>query len=92
MLWAKAATHHGRPIFGANGDQRGMNVSYVGRYVGLVQNRIQNMSMFTIGVNLVPPNSTSNSVETLKKNRVFRGGFGTIRGTTYSEVLEIVPQ
>ncbi len=53
MLWAKAATHHGRPIFGANGEQRGMNVSYVGRYVGLVQNRIQNMSLLTIGVKLV---------------------------------------
>jgi hypothetical protein len=54
MLWAKAATHHGRPIFLANGEQRGMNVSYVGRYVGLVQSRIKNMSLRTIGVNLVP--------------------------------------
>jgi hypothetical protein len=53
MLWAKAATHHGRPIFRANGEQRGMNVSYLGRYVGLVQNRIKNMSLLTIGVNLV---------------------------------------
>jgi len=36
MLWAKAATHHGRLIFLANGVQRVTNVSYVGRYVGLV--------------------------------------------------------
>jgi hypothetical protein len=36
MLWAKAATHHGRPIFLANGAQWGTNVLYVGRYVGLV--------------------------------------------------------
>ncbi len=53
MLWAKAATHHGRPIFGANGERRVMNVSYLGRYVGLVQSTIQNMSQLTIGVNLV---------------------------------------
>ena len=33
-----------------------MNVSYVGRYVGLVQNRIKNMSLLTIGVNLVRAN------------------------------------
>ena len=52
------------PIFGANGEQRGMNVSCVGRYVGLVQNRIQNMSMFTIGVNLVPGElGTTNMLE-----------------------------
>jgi S-adenosylmethionine hydrolase len=36
MLWAKSATHHGRLIFLANGAQRLKNVSYVGRYVGLV--------------------------------------------------------
>jgi len=54
MLWAKAATQHGRPIFRANCEQRGMNVSYIGRYVGLVRNRIKNMSLLTIGVNLVP--------------------------------------
>ena len=36
MLWAKAATHYGRLIFLANGVQRLKNVSYVGRYVGLV--------------------------------------------------------
>ena len=51
MIWAKAAGYHGRLIFRANGEQRGMNVSYVGRYVGLVQNRIKNMSLLTIGVN-----------------------------------------
>ena len=55
MLWAKAATHHGRPIFGANGESWGMNVSYVGRYVGLVQSTIQNTSQLTIGVKLVTP-------------------------------------
>jgi hypothetical protein len=36
MLWAKAATHHGWLIFLANGAQWFKNVSYVGRYVGLV--------------------------------------------------------
>jgi hypothetical protein len=36
MLWAKAATHNGRLIFLANGVLRLKNVSYVGRYVGLV--------------------------------------------------------
>jgi hypothetical protein len=39
MLWAKATTHHGRLIFLANGAQQLKNVSYIGRYVGLVQNR-----------------------------------------------------
>ena len=48
--------HHGRLIFLANGEQRGMNV--VGRYVGLVQNRIKNMSLLTVGVNLVPAGAT----------------------------------
>jgi hypothetical protein len=43
MLWAKNATHHGRLIFQANGEQWGMNVSYIGHYVGLVQNRIKKM-------------------------------------------------
>jgi hypothetical protein len=36
MLWTKAATHHGRLIILANGVQRVTNVSYVGRYVGLL--------------------------------------------------------
>ena len=36
MLWAEAATHHGRLIFLANGAQRFKHVSYVERYVGLV--------------------------------------------------------
>jgi len=36
MLWAKAATHHGRLIFLANGAQRFNVVSCVGRYVGVV--------------------------------------------------------
>jgi hypothetical protein len=38
MLWAKAATHHGRLIFLANGAQRFKNVSYVVRYIELVLN------------------------------------------------------
>jgi hypothetical protein len=52
-VWAKAATHHGRLIFLANGAQWLKNVSYVRRYVGLVQNRRKKMSRRTIGVNLV---------------------------------------
>ena len=36
MVWAKAATHHGRLICLTKGVQRLKNVSYVGRYVGLV--------------------------------------------------------
>ncbi len=66
MLWAKAATHHGRPFFGANGESWGMNVSYVGRYVGLVQSTIQNMSQLTIGVNLVPEAPEISTTEVLQ--------------------------
>ena len=47
MLGAKAAGYHGLLIFLANG------ISYVGRYVGLVQSRRKKMSLRTIGVNLV---------------------------------------
>ncbi len=36
MLWEKAATHHGRLIFLANGAQQLKNASYIGRYIGLV--------------------------------------------------------
>ena len=53
MLWAKAATHHGRLIFLDNDEQRLKNVSNVGRYVGLVQTRRKKLSRSTIGVNLV---------------------------------------
>ena len=53
MLGAKAAGYHGRLIFLANGGQRVTPISYVGRYIGLVQNRIQKMSLLTIGINLV---------------------------------------
>jgi hypothetical protein len=48
MLWAKAATHHGRVIFLANGAQRLKNVSYVGRYAGLVLNRRKKLISFKI--------------------------------------------
>jgi hypothetical protein len=41
-----------------------MNVSYIGRYVGLVQSTIQNMSQLTIRVNLVfDPSRNNNGVE-----------------------------
>jgi hypothetical protein len=45
--------------FSGQGEQRGMNVSYIGRYVELVQNRIKNMSLLTIGVNLVQEGAVS---------------------------------
>ncbi len=53
MLGTKAAGYHGRLIFLANGAQRVTHISYVGRYVGLVQSRVKNMSLRTNGVNLV---------------------------------------
>jgi hypothetical protein len=39
MLGAKAAGYHGRPIFLANGEQRGMNVSIVRRALRSINNR-----------------------------------------------------
>ena len=54
MLGAKPAGYHDWQIFLANGAQRVTHISYVGRYVGLVQSRIKNMSLRTIGVKLVP--------------------------------------
>ena len=53
MLGAKAAGYHGQLIFLANGAQRVTHISYVGRYVGLVQSRLKNMSLRTNGVNLI---------------------------------------
>ena len=53
MLGAKAAGYPGRLIFLANGEQRVTHISYVGRYIGLVQSRIKKMSLLTIGINLV---------------------------------------
>jgi hypothetical protein len=49
----RCSGYHGRLIFLANGAQRVTHISYVGRYVGLVQSRIKNMSLRTNGVNLV---------------------------------------
>ena len=45
MLWAKTATHHGRLIFLANGPQWFKNLSDVGQYVGLVLNRVSQISI-----------------------------------------------
>ena len=54
MLWAKAATHHGRLIFLANGAQRLKNVSYVGRYVGLILEE-KNCHGAPLGISRYPP-------------------------------------
>jgi hypothetical protein len=49
----RCSGYHGRLIFLANGAQRVTHILYVGRYVGLVQSRIKNISLRTNGVNLV---------------------------------------
>ena len=59
MLGAKPAGYHDWQIFLANGAQRVTHISYVGRYIGLVQSRINNMSWRTNGVNLVPRKHTN---------------------------------
>jgi hypothetical protein len=56
---AKAAGYYGRLIFLANGVQQVTHISYVGRYVGLVQSRRKKMSRRTIGFNLVVPHRKS---------------------------------
>ncbi len=53
MLGSKSAAHHGWPIFLANGAHWMGYVSYVGRYVELVQNTKTNIAQCMIGVNLV---------------------------------------
>jgi hypothetical protein len=45
ILWAKAAVHHGWPIFWANGASQGESFLFVGRYVELVQKRDKNITM-----------------------------------------------
>ena len=54
MLWAKAAAHHGPPIFWANCEPRGGYFLYIGRYIAPVQKQF---SQLTIGVILVPQKS-----------------------------------